>query len=103
MPRIEYLLHPIDTLRTAPVGFALTSLGITLGYESVGEIISNPNVGVKAASLVQFGFEAFLAKGGTHMVAGQFRLRRRLERNIKRRGFDPRIMEPTTRAFCDSQ
>ncbi len=103
MPFLENIRHPIDTLRTAPVGFSLAGLGVTLASESIGEIVNNPNILVKAASIVQMGMEFGFAATGICMVTGQFKLRRRLEQSIDRSGYNTRVMAHTVNTFCDRQ
>ena len=99
----ERLRHPIDTFRTAPVGFTLAFLGVLLGGESIREIVHKPRYLAKARAIGQLSVNALALGTGASMVSHQFKLRHRLERAIDRHGFDPRYMAKTLGTFCDRQ
>lgn len=85
-----------DNLRTAPYALGMTGfeLGVTAFVMAEGSRLSD----VLAIPTGAFG----VVLGGL-VAAKQFRLRHRLENSIERVGYSDRVMDPTTKTWCNRQ
>lgn len=97
MSKLDILTHPVETLRTAPFGFSLMTLGIAMPVEEV--ITQNPGLGDFVATC---GSSAPLVAAGGLFVARQFKLRRKIESKIEE-GFDEDFFRRTTPEWCARQ
>lgn len=93
------LLHPIESFRTSPVQFVCIGLGL---YTAVANI----HVTLEANNPLLWGF-MIANVGCTALNAGfaksKFDLRDRLESRLEKNGFDDRLLDKTTQAYCTRQ
>ena len=98
MSKIEALKHPIDTLRTAPYGFFLMTMGSALTPVSTVDLVQDPNI---YSAIATTSGTAVLATSGI-IVARQFGLRRRAEEEVAT-GFSKDFFKRTTLTWCGRQ
>lgn len=106
--------HPIETLKTAPVGF--TDIAISLSFLGLGatflseQILDEHNessvigeVGSIAGDAVLLSLGYYIGKVGLEKVGHSFDHRNRMEEVLQRTGFNERVMEQTLELYCDRQ
>lgn len=104
MEILRTITHPVDTIRTAPVGLAEVALGSGVAAPFIVEAILNPDATHVAeaitASVLGLGG---LARIGIHSIGRQFRIRRRAESLTTLVGFPDYYLETHTHHWCDRQ
>lgn len=99
------LRHPIESIRTAPLGFA--NLGVAggwMGYQTMEAIEISPNA---TQAAVHIGSAALLAAWmsmlGGSLVKRQFKRRDYLENSLKEGKFDDKDFGKTVPEWCMRQ
>lgn len=98
VPRLNHLLHPIETVRAAPLGSAFSAANLAvMAYFELPEHVP-PYQKIGAGVITALG----VAIGGG-LAAKQLDLMDSLEDSMKRVGYNERILAPTTDYWCDRQ
>lgn len=95
---VREVLHPIETLRTAPIQLGFTALTSVDAVVMVANHIPH--------TIEDFGVTALLAGGMAFngaLAVSKIRLRNRVEGALGRLGFDERAMSLTTTTYCGRQ
>lgn len=98
VPRLNHLLHPIETVRAAPLGSAFTAanLAVMAYFELPDHVPHYQKIG--AGVITALGVAI-----GSGLTAKQLDLMDNLEDSMKRVGYNERILAPTTEYWCDRQ
>ncbi len=96
--------HPIETIRTAPVGLAEIAIGSGIATPFIVDAILNPEPAniYSAVSAGAIGLVG-LARIGVHSIGRQFHIRNQTETLTAKIGFPDYYLEGHTHYWCDRQ
>ena len=102
MSRKEVIMHPIETIRVAPLGCAAIAFFTSMGSATMYEFVHSDNLPVKVVALGTAAISAFGEVMGAKLVGEQMVLKERFEGIMDRRGYNDRIMAERTDEWCRS-